>query len=161
MDEWFSGCSSHSETNGAPSTEASPAATPLSVAGEGAWGEDVELRFAALSRSGAGGGVGGTSTRASPVSVRRSVGAAESVGVAGGGDRNSKECVFKEFNCKVTVDDFEILHMIGEGGFGKVYQVRQRNRANSTENKNSGRILAMKCMRKESVLQDNLKGMCL
>ncbi|EKX44014.1 hypothetical protein GUITHDRAFT_51031, partial [Guillardia theta CCMP2712] len=50
---------------------------------------------------------------------------------------------------KVTVDDFEILHMIGEGGFGKVYQVRKHD---------SGKIYAMKCMRKEVVLKDNLRG---
>jgi p70 ribosomal S6 kinase len=37
-----------------------------------------------------------------------------------------------------------------------VYQVRQRNR-NDPSSK-TGRIFAMKCMRKESVLQDNLKG---
>eukprot|EP00960_Hanusia_phi_P052753 761634-Hanusia_phi.AAC.2 len=50
---------------------------------------------------------------------------------------------------KVTVDDFEILHMIGEGGFGKVYQVRKHD---------SGKVFAMKCMRKEVVLKDNLRG---
>ena len=49
-----------------------------------------------------------------------------------------------------AVEDFEILHMIGEGGFGKVYQVRRRQ---------CGQIFAMKCMRKKVVLsQENIKG---
>lgn len=50
---------------------------------------------------------------------------------------------------KATVDDFEILHMVGEGGFGKVYQVKK---------KSSGKVYAMKAMRKEVVIKENLRG---
>lgn len=130
-EQWFSGGSAHSsdwsESNG----------TPASQGGEGAWGEDVELR-------------GNSKTRASQACVRKS-------GVHSSGPAPAHE-QFQEFNCKVTVDDFEILHMIGEGGFGKVYQVRQRSRSRQDPSSGTGRILAMKCMRKEAVLQDNLKG---
>eukprot|EP00291_Cryptomonas_curvata_P029838 CAMPEP_0172208048 /NCGR_PEP_ID=MMETSP1050-20130122/34223_1 /TAXON_ID=233186 /ORGANISM="Cryptomonas curvata, Strain CCAP979/52" /LENGTH=758 /DNA_ID=CAMNT_0012887531 /DNA_START=382 /DNA_END=2658 /DNA_ORIENTATION=- len=50
---------------------------------------------------------------------------------------------------KITVDDFEILCMVGEGGFGKVFQVRK---------KDTSLILAMKCMRKDCVMKDNFRG---
>eukprot|EP00292_Cryptomonas_paramecium_P004923 CAMPEP_0113713718 /NCGR_PEP_ID=MMETSP0038_2-20120614/32170_1 /TAXON_ID=2898 /ORGANISM="Cryptomonas paramecium" /LENGTH=513 /DNA_ID=CAMNT_0000640521 /DNA_START=275 /DNA_END=1812 /DNA_ORIENTATION=- /assembly_acc=CAM_ASM_000170 len=51
---------------------------------------------------------------------------------------------------RVTVDDFEILCMVGQGGFGKVFQVRKKDASRA--------VLAMKCMRKDVVVKDNLQG---
>jgi len=47
---------------------------------------------------------------------------------------------------KVSLDDFEILHLVGRGGYGKVHQVRK---------KNSNQIYAMKVMRKEYLVETN------
>jgi len=100
-EQWFSGGSGRSDD------WSDSHGTPASQGGEGAWGEEVDLRAHGKSR-------------VSQASARKSAGVTAG---AGGAAANEQ---FKEFNCKVTVDDFEILHMIGEGGFGKVYQVQQR-----------------------------------
>ncbi|EKX37921.1 hypothetical protein GUITHDRAFT_40080, partial [Guillardia theta CCMP2712] len=48
------------------------------------------------------------------------------------------------------LDDFELLRLVGQGGFGKVYQVRK---------KISGRIMALKVMRKHMVIEElNVEG---
>jgi len=47
---------------------------------------------------------------------------------------------------KVGLDDFEILRLVGRGGYGKVHQVRK---------KNTNQIYAMKVMRKEYLVQTN------
>ena len=44
---------------------------------------------------------------------------------------------------KVGVDDFELLKVVGRGNFGKVMQVRK---------KDTGRIYAMKVLRKDTVI---------
>ena len=129
QDSWFSGASASSDTDAG--------CTPASLAGDGMWAEEATGKH-----------------RVSQPSVTKpmaGVGSGDGGVVEGGGAEQ-----FREFNCKVTVDDFEILHMIGEGGFGKVYQVRQRNRLDPACK--TGRVLAMKCMRKDAVLADNLKG---
>ena len=49
-----------------------------------------------------------------------------------------------------TLDDFDLLRLVGAGGFGKVYQVRK---------KSSGRIMALKAMRKHLVISElNVEG---
>ena len=49
-----------------------------------------------------------------------------------------------------SLDDFELLKLVGAGGFGKVYQVRK---------KSSGRIMALKAMRKHLVIEElNVEG---
>jgi len=49
-----------------------------------------------------------------------------------------------------TLDDFELLRLVGAGGFGKVYQCRK---------KSSGRIMALKAMRKHLVIEElNVEG---
>ena len=129
QDSWFSGASASSDTDAG--------CTPASLAGDSMWAEEATGKH-----------------RVSQPSVTKpmaGVGSGDGGFVEGGGAEQ-----FREFNCKVTVDDFEILHMIGEGGFGKVYQVRQRNRLDPACK--TGRVLAMKCMRKDAVLADNLKG---
>lgn len=45
---------------------------------------------------------------------------------------------------KLGPQDFEILKVVGQGAFGKVFQVRQRG---------TGKVYAMKVMRKERILQ--------
>mmetsp|Transcript_77826 Transcript_77826/g.209740 ORF Transcript_77826/g.209740 Transcript_77826/m.209740 type:complete len:235 (-) Transcript_77826:507-1211(-) len=46
--------------------------------------------------------------------------------------------------------DFEILRLVGQGGFGKVYQVRKAA---------TGRLMALKAMRKDVVIQElNVEG---
>ncbi|KAG2647578.1 serine/threonine-protein kinase AtPK2/AtPK19-like [Panicum virgatum] len=46
----------------------------------------------------------------------------------------------------VGLDDFEILKLVGQGAFGKVFQVRK---------KNTSEIYAMKVMRKDKILENN------
>ena len=45
---------------------------------------------------------------------------------------------------KLTPDDFEMLCLVGQGAFGKVFQVRK---------KDSGSVYAMKVMRKETIIE--------
>jgi hypothetical protein len=98
-ESWFSGCSAHSDD-----WTDSTSGTPASQGGQGAaWGEE-EPRAHSRSR------LSQASVRVS--AAKRASGDAISAAAA-------NEC-FREFNCKVTVEDFDILHMIGEGGFGKV-----------------------------------------
>lgn len=47
------------------------------------------------------------------------------------------------FNSKVTTQDFELLHVIGKGSFGKVMQVKKRD---------DGKIYAMKVLRKDAII---------
>lgn len=49
-----------------------------------------------------------------------------------------------------SLEDFEVLRLVGQGGFGKVYQVRKRA---------TGRIMALKAMRKQMVIDElNVEG---
>lgn len=48
------------------------------------------------------------------------------------------------------LEDFQLLRLVGKGGFGKVYQVRK---------KKSGRIMALKAMRKHLIVEElNVEG---
>eukprot|EP00027_Filamoeba_sp_ATCC50430_P007484 CAMPEP_0168558218 /NCGR_PEP_ID=MMETSP0413-20121227/9848_1 /TAXON_ID=136452 /ORGANISM="Filamoeba nolandi, Strain NC-AS-23-1" /LENGTH=468 /DNA_ID=CAMNT_0008589315 /DNA_START=80 /DNA_END=1484 /DNA_ORIENTATION=+ len=47
---------------------------------------------------------------------------------------------------KVTLDDFELLKVVGKGGFGKVYQIRK---------KESSEIFALKALRKDFLVHTN------
>ena len=47
------------------------------------------------------------------------------------------------FSSKVTTQDFELLHVIGKGSFGKVMQVKKRD---------DGKIYAMKVLRKDAII---------
>lgn len=47
---------------------------------------------------------------------------------------------------KIGVEDFDLLHVIGKGSFGKVLQVRK---------KDTGRIYAMKVLNKKNILDNN------
>jgi len=62
------------------------------------------------------------------------------------GDMEVKMKFTESGNKKVTVNDFTVLKVLGRGGFGKVMQVKK---------KDSGRIYAMKAIRKENVLARN------
>ena len=57
--------------------------------------------------------------------------------------------LFSPGGTRVDSASFDILYMIGQGGFGKVFQVKR---------KTTGKIYAMKCMRKDCVLRENLRG---
>ena len=50
---------------------------------------------------------------------------------------------------KATLDDFDLLKVIGRGSFGKVMMVRKNN------GKHCGRIFAMKILRKEAIVKRN------
>jgi serine/threonine protein kinase len=45
---------------------------------------------------------------------------------------------------KVSMDDFDLLKVIGRGSYGKVYQIRHRE---------SGEIFALKALRKEVLVK--------
>lgn len=47
---------------------------------------------------------------------------------------------------KINIQDFDLLHVIGKGSFGKVLQVRK---------KDNGRIYAMKVLNKKNILENN------
>lgn len=47
---------------------------------------------------------------------------------------------------EAKLEDFELMRIVGKGTFGKVFQVRH---------KKSGKIYAMKCIRKDVVLEND------
>ncbi len=47
---------------------------------------------------------------------------------------------------KISVDDFELLNLVGKGSFGKVLQVKK---------KDTGRIYAMKVLDKKHILEQS------
>jgi serine/threonine protein kinase len=47
---------------------------------------------------------------------------------------------------KVTIEDFDLLNVIGRGSFGKVFQVRK---------KNTGKIFALKVLNKKTIIERN------
>lgn len=60
-------------------------------------------------------------------------------------DSESSSSFFSE-DSKMTVNDFELMRMLGKGGFGKVFQVKKKN--SPDENK----IFAMKVLKKSSIV---------
>eukprot|EP01101_Sappina_pedata_P002566 TRINITY_DN12798_c0_g1_i1.p1 TRINITY_DN12798_c0_g1~~TRINITY_DN12798_c0_g1_i1.p1 ORF type:complete len:395 (+),score=170.66 TRINITY_DN12798_c0_g1_i1:124-1308(+) len=58
-------------------------------------------------------------------------------------DVAAAELCYSKNKEKVTKDDFELLHVIGKGSFGKVMQVRK---------KDTQKIYAMKVLRKEAII---------
>jgi serine/threonine protein kinase len=50
---------------------------------------------------------------------------------------------------EMTVDDFQLMHTIGKGSFGKVLQVKK---------KDSGQIFAMKVLNKKNIIDNNEVG---
>jgi len=54
--------------------------------------------------------------------------------------------LYTKNNEKVTVDDFEMISVVGKGSFGKVLQVRK---------KGTNHIYAMKVLRKENIIERN------
>ena len=54
-----------------------------------------------------------------------------------------------EENKKLTINDFELLKTVGQGSFGKVFQVRM---------KENGKIYAMKVLNKQRVMEYGLCG---
>jgi len=58
----------------------------------------------------------------------------------------SIRCQYTTIKQKVSPDDFQLLQVVGRGNFGKVMQVRK---------KDTGRIYAMKVLRKEAVVQND------
>ncbi|KAL9238963.1 hypothetical protein vseg_013327 [Gypsophila vaccaria] len=61
-------------------------------------------------------------------------------------DAKSLDLVQDTLEHKINLDDFEILKVVGQGAFGKVYQVRK---------KGTSEIYAMKVMRKDKIMERN------
>jgi len=71
-------------------------------------------------------------------------------GGGGGGDGGGGDGVYlRQQLARVTVDDFELLRVIGKGSFGKVFMVRKRG------GRDDGAVYAMKALRKEVLLRRN------
>eukprot|EP01119_Soliformovum_irregulare_P012602 TRINITY_DN3280_c0_g1_i3.p1 TRINITY_DN3280_c0_g1~~TRINITY_DN3280_c0_g1_i3.p1 ORF type:complete len:868 (+),score=278.65 TRINITY_DN3280_c0_g1_i3:47-2650(+) len=60
--------------------------------------------------------------------------------------RNKETSILRRRRKKITFEDFEILEMIGKGGFGKVYLTRERS---------TGEIMALKKIKKQIILERN------
>ncbi|CAB3401299.1 unnamed protein product [Caenorhabditis bovis] len=58
------------------------------------------------------------------------------------------ECTVNPPNVKVGPGDFELLKVLGKGGYGKVFQVRK------TTGKDSGKIFAMKVLQKATIVRN-------
>ena len=54
---------------------------------------------------------------------------------------------------KVSIDDFDIIKVIGRGTFGKVYLVKKK----PSGGEDDGQVYAMKVLKKTQILQRNLK----
>lgn len=68
-------------------------------------------------------------------------------------DKTKGEETGKEV-CKIGPADFEILRVVGQGSFGKVFQVRKKGDSGIGGVGGDG-ILAMKVMRKDTILKKN------
>lgn len=62
------------------------------------------------------------------------------------GDSVSKACHNLMMNQAVGLEDFEVLKVVGQGAFAKVYQVRKRG---------TSEVYAMKVMRKDKIMEKN------
>jgi serine/threonine protein kinase len=62
-------------------------------------------------------------------------------------DLNRAENIYDMKHKGVSKDDFEMVKVIGRGGFGKVYMVRKRS---------NGKIYAMKVLSKDQIASKNL-----
>ena len=67
-------------------------------------------------------------------------------GTAGAAEARDGGSVSSPSAPRMAPDDFEILSLVGQGAFGKVFQVQQRT---------TGRIYAMKVMKKAAILEKN------
>ncbi|KAK1433775.1 hypothetical protein QVD17_10692 [Tagetes erecta] len=56
-----------------------------------------------------------------------------------------------DVSCKIGPGDFEIMRVIGKGSFGKVFQVRRKDKRSM----NDDGIYAMKVMRKDTIIKNN------
>ena len=61
-------------------------------------------------------------------------------------DTDSEKAVVEKVSGGVGIEDFEVLKVVGQGAFGKVYQVRK---------KETSEIYAMKVMRKDKIMEKN------
>ncbi|XP_054821562.1 serine/threonine-protein kinase AtPK2/AtPK19-like isoform X2 [Prosopis cineraria] len=65
----------------------------------------------------------------------------------------------EELACKIGPGDFQILRVVGQGAFGKVFQVRKKSDRVDGEGDGGGgngdSIFAMKVMRKETIIKKN------
>ena len=62
------------------------------------------------------------------------------------GSTSSSELTKNPFDTKVQFKDFEILKVIGEGSFGRVYKGKK---------KDTGQIIALKVMKKQYLINNN------
>ncbi|KAJ4851379.1 hypothetical protein Tsubulata_006698 [Turnera subulata] len=70
------------------------------------------------------------------------------------GDGDKGKSLQVGFNNKIGPGDFEILRMIGQGAFGKVFQVRKKRGPIEGDGEGDG-IYAMKVMRKDTIIKKN------
>lgn len=68
-------------------------------------------------------------------------------------DIGEMESVEEEEACKLGPSDFEILRVIGQGAFGKVFQVRKKG--DGGDYGSGDGVFAMKVMKKETIIKKN------
>ncbi|XWS51046.1 hypothetical protein CRYUN_Cryun12cG0142500 [Craigia yunnanensis] len=61
----------------------------------------------------------------------------------------------EEARTKIGPEDFEILRVVGQGAFGKVFQVRKKGRNGEKGEVEGDGIFAMKVMRKDTIIKKN------
>ncbi|CAI8609974.1 unnamed protein product [Vicia faba] len=67
-------------------------------------------------------------------------------------DSDSDDLIQQPFQHKFGPSDFQILKVIGQGAFGKVFMVRRKGDSDSSDNNG---IFAMKVMRKDNIIKKN------
>ncbi|OVA11961.1 Protein kinase domain [Macleaya cordata] len=97
-----------------------------------------------------------TTTTSLPLSIERETGLQSSddegeVLVATDADADKAKSEEKEVS-KMGPGDFEILRVVGQGAFGKVFQVRKKGYSEIDDNDG---IFAMKVMRKDTIIKKN------
>ena len=68
---------------------------------------------------------------------------------------NEAEEAEEESRAKIGPADFEILRVVGQGAFGKVFQVRKKGRNDEKGEGDGDGIFAMKVMRKDNIIKKN------